>query len=225
MTPLTPGRSAGETVAPPRHDWSARARSTAMEALRYTQFVGVMKRALPVAAFAVISAVLAYFFLARQPARVNMGYQQLSHVENDLAMVKPRLTGQDAKGNPFVITAEAAIQDANNPKRAKLIKVEADLTLDRQGWINADAARGVVDMEAGALELNGGINVFSDDGYELHTQSASVDLNRGVVHGHQEVTGHGPLGELSADQFHFDRDTKILTLDGHVRMTIVGTKA
>jgi lipopolysaccharide export system protein LptC len=211
-------------VVPPRHDWSARARSTAMEALRYTQFVGVMKRALPVAAFAVISAVLAYFFLARQPARVNMGYQQLGHVENDLAMVKPRLTGQDAKGNPFVITAEAAIQDANNPKRAKLTKVEADLTLDRQGWINADAARGVVDMKAGALELNGGINVFSDDGYELHTQSASVDLNKGVVHGHQEVTGHGPLGNLRADQFHFDRDTKILTLDGHVRMTIVGAK-
>jgi lipopolysaccharide export system protein LptC len=224
MTPQAPGRGAGETVVPPRHDWSARARSTAMEALRYTQFVGVMKRALPVAAFAVISAVLAYFFLARQPARVNMGYQQLSHVENDLAMVKPRLTGQDAKGNPFVITAEAAIQDANNPKRAKLTKVEADLTLDRQGWINADAARGVVDMKAGALELNGGINVFSDDGYELHTQSASVDLNKGVVHGHQEVTGHGPLGNLRADQFHFDRDTKILTLDGHVRMTIVGAK-
>ena len=33
----------------PRHDWSARARTTALEALRYTQFVGVMKRALPLA--------------------------------------------------------------------------------------------------------------------------------------------------------------------------------
>jgi hypothetical protein len=113
MTPKT-----GKILEPPRHDWSARARSTAMDALRYTQFVGVMKRALPVAAFAVISAVLAYFFLARQPARVSMGYERLGHVENDLAMVKPRLTGQDAKGNPFVITADAAIQDANNSKRA-----------------------------------------------------------------------------------------------------------
>jgi lipopolysaccharide export system protein LptC len=81
-----------------------------------------------------------------------------------------------------------------------------------------------VDMKAGALELRGGINVFSDDGYELHTQSASVDLNKGVVHGYQEVTGQGPLGSLRADQFHFDRDSKILTLDGHVRMTIVGAK-
>ena len=52
-----------------RHDWSARARSTALDALRYTQFVGVMKRALSSAAFAVIFAVLAFFFVQRQPAR------------------------------------------------------------------------------------------------------------------------------------------------------------
>jgi lipopolysaccharide export system protein LptC len=214
----------GGDALQPRHDWSARARSTAMEALRYTQFVGVMKRALSVAAFAVIAAVLAYFFVARQPARVTMGYERLGHVENDLAMVKPRLSGQDAKGNPFVITADAAVQDAGNPKRAKLTKVEADLALDRNGWLNADAAGGVVDMNAGTLELAGGINVFSDEGYELHTQSASVDINKGVVHGRQEVTGQGPLGSLRADRFQFDRTSKILTLDGHVHMTLVGTK-
>ena len=61
---------AGDTA--PRHDWSARARSTAMEALRYTQFVGVMKRALPAAAFAVIAAVLAFFFVARQPSKFSL---------------------------------------------------------------------------------------------------------------------------------------------------------
>ena len=120
-----------------------------MDALRYTQFVGVMKRALPVAAFAVISAVLAYFFLPASPRGSRMDYQQLGHVENDLAMVKPRLTGQDAKGNPFVITADAAIQDAKNPKRARLTKVEADLIQGRNGWINASAATGLVDMNGG----------------------------------------------------------------------------
>ncbi|HWY60312.1 MAG TPA: LPS export ABC transporter periplasmic protein LptC [Rhizomicrobium sp.] len=224
MTPHNPPREAGGALDRPRHDWSARVRTSALDALRYSRFVGVMKRALPAAAFAVIAAVLAYFFVARQPSRVTMGYERLGHVENDLAMVKPRLSGQDAKGNPFVITADAAVQDANNPKRARLTKVEADLSLDKNGWINANAADGVVDMTVGSLEMNGGINVFSDQGYELHTESASVDLNKGVVHGRQQVTGHGPLGAISADQFQFDRDSKILTLDGHVRMTLVGAK-
>ena len=212
------------SVVPPVHDWSARARTTAIEALRYTQFVSFMKRALSVAAFAVIAAVLAFFFIQRQPARVTMGFERMGLVKDDLAMVKPRLTGQDHQGRPFLITADAAIQDAKNPKRARLTRVEADLTLDKGGWLNADAANGVVDMNTGKLEMNGGISVFSGDGYELHTQSASVDLKRGMVQGREEVTGHGPLGTLRADQFRFDQNAKTLTLIGRVQMSILTGK-
>src|SRR3569833_2395109 len=119
MTP--PGR------APARaHDWSARARSTALDALRYTQFVAVKKRALPTAAFAFIAAVLAFFFMQRQPARLSLSYEKLGHIENDLAMVKPRLTGADSKGNPFVITADTAVQDEHNAKKASLENMEDD---------------------------------------------------------------------------------------------------
>jgi lipopolysaccharide export system protein LptC len=207
-----------------RHDWSARARSTALEALRYTQFVGVMKRALPAAAFAIIAAVLAFFFVQRQPARLSMTYEKLGNIENDLAMIKPRLTGADGKGNPFVVTAEAAIQDAKNPKRARLKMIEADLALDKQGWINADAAGGNVDMAKGTLQLDGGINIFSDNGYELHSRSASLDLNSWTVHGHNPVTGQGPFGTLRADKFHFSRDDAQLVLDGNVRMSLIGRK-
>ena len=210
----------GEAVS--RHDWSARARSTAMDALRYTQFVGVMKRALPAAAFAVIAAVLAFFFVARQPSKVAMTYEKLGWIQNDLAMEKPRLTGTDGKGNPFVITADQAIQDAKNPKRARLKKVEADLTLDKNGWLNANAANGVVDMRAGSLELDGGIDVFSDSGYTLHSKSASLDLNKWIMVGRNEVTGQGPMGTMRADSFHYDRASHQLSLDGHVRMSLIG---
>ena len=105
---------------------------------------------------------------------------------------------------------------------AGLTKVEADFTLTNDGWLNAEAARGQVDMNSGALKLEGGIAVFSDQGYELHTDNVSVDLNKGVVLGPVEVTGHGPLGDLRADHFQFDRNSKLLTLDGHVHMRLAG---
>ena len=215
---MTPRGS--DTAHPPRHDWSARARTSAMEALRYTQFVGVMKRALPAAAFAVIAAVMAFFFVARQPARLSMGYERLGHIENDLAMVKPRLTGQDAKGNPFVITADAAVQDAHDPKKATLRKIEADLAIDKTSWIDASAARGMVDMTNHRLELAGGLDLFTDTGYQLHTESASVDLKSNLVTGPSEVTGVGPMGSLRADRFHANRQTRQILLEGNVRMTI-----
>src|SRR5258707_9773716 len=102
------------------YDWSARVRSTAVEALRYSRFVALMKRLLSLGAFLIIAAVLAFFFIQRMPQQFQMSYERLGRIENDLTMVKPRLAGADAKGNPFVITADSAVQDAHNAKRASL---------------------------------------------------------------------------------------------------------
>ena len=59
------------------YDWSARVRSTTAEALRYSRFVVVMKRVLSISAFAIIAAVLAFFFMERQPHRLELAYEQL----------------------------------------------------------------------------------------------------------------------------------------------------
>jgi len=207
----------------PEYDWSARVRTTAREALRYSRFVHLMKRVLSLGAFLIIAAVLAFFFVQRQPRQLAMSYEKLGRIENDLAMVKPRLTGADAKGNPFVITADTAVQDSRNAKKASLKNLEADLSMDKNGWINARARAGMVDMAAGELELTGGIDVFTDTGYELHSQSASMNLKQSVVHGLQPVTGRGPDGAFRANGFHADRNTNLLTLSGNVQMTLHGS--
>ncbi len=206
------------------YDWSARVRTTAIEALRYSRFVALMKRLLALGAFLTIATVLAFFFFQRMPRQLQMSYEQLGRIENDLTMVKPRLAGADTKGNPFVITADSAVQDANNPKKASLKNLEADLSVDKDNWINARARTGMVDMNSGALELRGGIAVFTATGYELHTNSASANLKQSIIHGHESVTGQGPHGTLRADEFHADRATNLLTLSGNVRMTLLGTK-
>jgi lipopolysaccharide export system protein LptC len=209
---------------PMAYDWSARTRTTAGEAQRYSRFVALMKRLLSLGAFLIIAAVLGFFFVQRLPRQLQMSYESLGRVDNDLAMMKPRLTGSDSKGNPYVITADMAVQDARDPKKASLKNMEADLALDKQRWLNARAKTGTVDMNTGQLELTDGIDVFTDEGYELHSHSASANLKQSVIHGHEPVTGQGPDGTLRADQFHADRATNILTLSGHVHMTLFGTK-
>jgi lipopolysaccharide export system protein LptC len=215
----------GGATARARRDWTARTRDTAFHALRYSRFVGVMKRALPIAAGALIAIVLIFALLPRQTDKVSFAYERMGRIDNDLAMLKPRLTGADQSGNPFVITAEAAIQQGANARKVMLKKVEADLTLDKNRWLNANAMQGFVDMEKSALTLTGGIAVFSDDGYELHTQRGSVDLKKGIFHGPGEVTGQGPMGTLRADAFELNRATNRITLHGHVQMTIVPSQA
>jgi len=206
------------------YDWSARVRSTTMEALRYSRFVVLMKRLLALGAFLTIATVLAFFFVQRMPRQLQMSYERVGRVKNDLTMMKPRLAGSDSKGNPYVITADRAVQDVNNPKKATLQNLEADISLDKGDWINARAKAGFVDMSTGQLELYNGIDVFTAKGYELHSNSASANLKQNMIHGHETVTGQGPDGTLRADQFHADRDTGILTLTGHVRMRLFGSK-
>jgi lipopolysaccharide export system protein LptC len=206
------------------YDWSARVRTTTSEALRYSRFVVVMKRLLSFGAFGIIAAVLAFFFIERQPHRLELAYERLGKVQNDLAMMKPRLTGTDAKGNPYVITADRAVQDVKNPKKATLKNMEADLTMDKGAWLNARAHDGMVDMNTGQLELSGGIDVYNAVGYELHSRTASANLKQSIIHGHETVTGQGPQGKLRADSFHADRNTGQLMLNGHVQMSLVGAK-
>lgn len=206
------------------YDWSARVRTTTMEALRYSRFVVLMKRVLALGAFLIIAAVLAFFFVQRMPRQLQMSYERLGRLQNDLTMMKPRLSGSDSKGNPYVITADRAVQDPHNPKRAVLKNMEADLSPDKGNWINARARSGLVDMTTGQLELYDGIDVYTAKGYELHSNSASANLKQNMIHGHETVTGQGPDGTLRADQFHADRATDILTLTGHVQMTLFGSK-
>lgn len=201
-------------------DWTARTRGTALDARRYTKFVSFMKRTLPIAAALILAAVLAYSFIPRPSDKVSFTYKEMGRVDNDLAMIQPRLSGSDAKGNPFVITADVAVQDRRNTRRARLKNVEADMTLDQQRWINATADHGLFDMTANKLDLLGGISVYSDSGYEMHTAKGDIDLKKGIFHGPVEVHGQGPLGTFRADHFQLDRTTHQMLLVGNVQMTM-----
>ena len=201
----------------PQRNW--RVRVPMSDPQRYSRFVAVMKRALLLSALAVIAAVVAYSLEPRERSRVTMTFEQVGKIAGDLTMVKPRLTGTDASGNPFVVTADAAVQDAPGSHRARLSNVEADISLRNGGWLTASAGEGRLDADAKKLALTGAIAIYSDSGYELHTAAARVDLARGIMAGDDKVTGQGPLGTIRADRFELDRNKKQVRLMGHVKMT------
>lgn len=184
-----------------RMDLSARARTTVSEAKRYTKFVGVMKRVLTIAALLLLGAVLAYSLAPRPQGKVAMTFQRLGIVNNDLAMIKPKLTGVDKKGSPYLVTADEAIQDGRNTKHAKLKNVSADLTTKTGKWINIAAPRGFLIGDKNKLDLFDAVSMFTDTGYEAHTTLAHVDLTSDSVSGPRWVSGQGPLGTFTADKF------------------------
>jgi lipopolysaccharide export system protein LptC len=186
-------------------DVGARTRTTVSEAKRYTKFVGVMKRVLLISALLLVGAVVAYSVAPRRQSPVAMTFQRQAMINNDLAMIKPKLTGSDVKGNPYVVTADVAIQDAHNTKHAKLKNVAADLATKTGGWVSVEAPTGYLDQGTHKLTLNGAVSVFTDTGYEAHTTLANIDLANHIVVGPRYVHGQGPLGTFVADKFRIER--------------------
>jgi len=226
--PPTPAPPSAEAVPPPRHDlgreWAMRQRLRAVDALRYSRFVNVMKGILPIAAVVLLASVIAYSVMPRQKDKY-VGVKQSGNLARDLTMTKSSFTGADDKGNPFKITFAELIQDPKSKKRAELKQIDADMQFENQSWVSASAKHGWIDGDAGILKLDGGISIFTDNGYELHTNSAVAYIKENILTGDVPVNGHGPLGRFSADRFHVDRMQKQIKLSGHVHMTLYPQKA
>jgi lipopolysaccharide export system protein LptC len=210
------------TLARSRRDWSSRVRLDVRQTERYTRFVVIAKRGLLVAAAVLLAAVLAYSLQPRQQNsnRLAMSFTRLSIVNNDLAMIQPRLTGVDEEGDPYIVTAEEAIQDRLDARHARLINVQGDVTLKDGAWISGSAPAGVLDAAKKFLTLTGAISVFSDSGNEAHTTAADINMANGMITGTHTVTGQGPLGTFRADRFRIDRDKNLIYLYGNVHMTV-----
>lgn len=219
-----PGEARSQNSADAADTWAHRRQSSVRAALRYSRFVGVMRHLLPMLALGILAVVLAYALYPRGNARMSLSYENVQKVDGDLAMKKPRLSGTDSKGNPYLITAASAVQDGVNTRRVSLNLVDADLQYDGTRWANATAGKGLVDLDAKQLSLSGGLSLYTDSGYELHTNSAFADLDRNTVVGKEKVHGQGPMGAFDANGFALDRQKQHLTLNGQVRMTFYPKK-
>jgi lipopolysaccharide export system protein LptC len=206
-------------------EWRISPRATLMAARRYSMFVKFMKGALPLAALALGAAVLVYALQPRDVRRMAMTFERLSRVEGDLAMLKPRLSGVDNDGLPFVVTASRAIQEARGSDRVRLEDVTADMSLKDGTALHVTALKGVVDTKTHVLQVSGGMRLTSQDGYNARTQSAVADLRAGTVHGENGIEADGSFGHITAQRFALNRDTRQVRFSGNVHMVFNADKS
>lgn len=202
--------------------WDMAQRETLLSARRYSIFVRIMKRALPLTALALALAVLGYALQPREAGRVTMTFERVGTIENDLAMVKPRLVGTSDDGLPFVVTAASAVQEGEGSPRVRLDDVNAELTLSDGGVLRVAASAGIVDTAARQLDISGGIRFSSADGMEAETETAHADLKAGTIMGSSPITATSSFGRISADRFTFNKDTRQLHFHGRVRTLLTG---
>jgi hypothetical protein len=102
-------------------------------------------------------------------------------------------------------------------------EVTADITMQDKSWVQVGAIKGELDVEAKTLDLMNSINIYSDQGYECHTEAARYDFGSGLLKGDAPIKCQGPMGLFTAQKFEGLRDPRVLRFMGGVQTTYVPT--
>lgn len=191
------------------------------ERSRYSAFVLGMKILLPALAVILLISVFVSSTTFNSRPDIPVTFREVSRLNDDLRMVSPRITGVDRRGRPYVVTADTATQEVDNPNQIFLENIEADLMLDEGGnWLSVTSRFGTLETEAETLNLREDISVFSANGYEFHAQSADMDFRAGSLISDQPVYGQGPVGTLNANGVETSNNGDRIVFTGGVRVVV-----
>jgi len=118
------------------------------------------------------------------------------------------------------VTASQVVQDAEFPSIVHLTEIAGDTTTKDGTWMHLSADKGLYDRETERLSLNGHVSLFTDEGNEIHSANAVINLARGEIDGGGPVMGHGPYGRFQATRFVIRDKGNTLLLTGDVRLVI-----
>ncbi len=189
-------------------------------AQRYSQFVRAMKVMLPIAAFAIVGVVVSYALLYDTDDELTVTFAASPTLKDDRRMMNPTFSARTQDGGLFEVTAETAERSIDNPSRVLLGALKADLTALDGGKVALTADTGILNLDEQQVVLDGSISVFSDEGYEFHTERVVVDLEQQSIQGDAPVEGTGPMGAVAAERFWVGEGGTRVRFEGGVRMSV-----
>ena len=132
--------------------------------------------------------------------------------------------GQDNKGQPFVLTAESALQKSATESLVDMQKLMAELQTP-DGLAKLVAPSGKFNPVSQQMDVNGPITFAGPNNYTLNSNGATVDLKTKKMQGKNGVSGTVPQGTFTADNMSADLDGRVVTLDGRARLRIAPRQA
>ncbi|MGE5475275.1 MAG: LPS export ABC transporter periplasmic protein LptC [Bacteroidales bacterium] len=193
---------------------------------RYSRVVSMLRLVLPALAAILLGLVVAWPRLTSNDDRFQLGYSNLSPstVEN-LSMVNARFYGLNRRNQPFTLTADVATEDEPGTGLIVLDQPKGDFVTNGGKGVYVEARRGFYQQKAQLLDLEGEVNLYHEDGYELHTEKARVDLRTSDVVGTVPVQGRGPQGLIDGSGFRIREKGAKVEVTGRSQMNLKGAGA
>ncbi|MGI9352100.1 MAG: LPS export ABC transporter periplasmic protein LptC [Rhizobiaceae bacterium] len=188
-------------------------------AVKHTNRVRILKIAMPLVAGLIILGIVAALVI-RQYFLPQIDLGAITVSDGKLVMENPNLNGFDKNKRPFRLTADKAVQDADQPTRVELVKISATLPIDDKISADVLAGNGVYDAEAKTLVLTKQVHVETTDGMKIDLENADIDIANGILNTGNPVFASGPQADISADSLSVEESGDRIVFEGTVRLTL-----
>jgi lipopolysaccharide export system protein LptC len=191
------------------------------EAARHSRLVGLLRRFIPV--FLGGSVVLTGLWLWFDPLaaidELPVSVGKLSITGSKLKMEAPKLTGFSRDGNPYSVTAEAALQDLKHPGIIELSEIIGHFNSGNRDTV-LNAKSGIYDAKADKMRVFDGIDFHSNDGQGGRLSDAVVETKKGHLVTEQPADLYFKDGTLRSDRVEVFDHGKVIVFEGDVRMVL-----
>jgi lipopolysaccharide export system protein LptC len=192
------------------------------EARRRSGRVRLLRSAILISVFGAITAMIAIaMFDPFGPKSGSLSFSGLSVDRAKIAMAKPRLAGFRSDGQPYVLTAERALQDIKKPTVAELQHLVGDMGAAGGDTTRLAADAGVYDSVAERMKLTGNVKI-ENARFEVRLRSVDIDFKTGLYHSDEPVQVHMGAGTtVTADRATARNNGQELIFEGRVRTTVI----
>lgn len=178
-------------------------------------------RWLAIALPAGIGAVLAVMVIAPLFPRGEISFlldrNKVATTEERLRVNNALYRGQDARGRPFSLTANSAVQQSGKVPVVDMSNLSAKIML-KDGPAELRAGSGKFDIDRNIVTVPGAIAFQSADGYRLSTSNIVVDLKQQTFSGSGGVSGAVPSGTFQAGRMDVDLENRTIVLSGRAQL-------
>jgi lipopolysaccharide export system protein LptC len=187
-------------------------------ALRHSGRVRRLKIMLPIAAvvisaiFIIVSAIRAFL-----PENIQIAGAKIENGE--IVMEKPAISGRNADGIFYSLTAQRALQSIAHPNIIKLETIRAKMPVNDTLMARVNAKSGIFDRQADLLDMTAPFTLDLSSGISGYFQSAHLDIKDGTMSTDDPVTVVGPQFSIVAQRLRMEDKGKDIIFDGGVKMT------
>jgi len=189
----------------------------------YTRFVRVMRLVLPLAALALIAVL----FLGSGVSETSIAPVQEESVpvlkEKRIAqneLLNPKFESVDKESQPYVITADRAIQGEVNKDLVMLERPIGVMDMDGGVQLQVRSDTGAYRQDTERFLLEGGVVMRHTDGYTLNTNEAHIDLKQNLAWSEKDVSGTGPDLVIDAKGVQANGETGEIVFTGPAKLVL-----